>query len=103
MGYSATLAEHLADKSVTGVDPQDVEEVPMRFDSVNAELENIRYTVAKDNTFLIHDDGDNVRYIAIEKDTPAKDIEGDRVFMSPEKHFRQTCLETEFVPKALQM
>ncbi|MBQ4362855.1 MAG: hypothetical protein II782_02505, partial [Oscillospiraceae bacterium] len=75
MGYSATLAEHLADKSVTGVDPQDVEEVPMRFDSVNAELENIRYTVAKDNTFLIHDDCDNVRYIAIEKDTPAKDIE----------------------------
>ncbi|MCR5807079.1 MAG: hypothetical protein K6G68_08625 [Oscillospiraceae bacterium] len=75
MGYSATLAEHLADKSVTGVDPQDVEEVPMRFDSVNAELENIRYTVTKDNTFLIHDDGDNVRYIAIEKDTPAKDIE----------------------------
>ncbi|MBR1432279.1 hypothetical protein [Ruminococcus sp.] len=75
MGYSATLAEHLADKTVTGVDPQDIEEQPLRFDSPNAELENIRYTIGKDNTILIHDSGENIRYMSIDKDIPEREIE----------------------------
>ncbi len=47
MGYSPTLAEHLADKTVTGIDPQDIEELPQRFESNNAELENVRFTISK--------------------------------------------------------
>ena len=75
MGYNSILAEHLADKAVTGVDPQDIEEKPLHFDSFNSELENITYTVGQDNTILIHDAGENVRYMCIDKGAAVNEIE----------------------------
>ncbi|MBO6308718.1 MAG: hypothetical protein J6N70_07800 [Oribacterium sp.] len=75
MGYSAALAEHLADKCVTGIDPQDIEELPYHFDSSNSELENVTYTMCRDNTFIIADNADSVKYMCIDKGAAAADVE----------------------------
>ena len=75
MGYSPTLAEHIADKVVTGVDPQDIEEHIECFDSKNAELENMRYIINNDSSIIIHDSGEDVRYMCIDRDSALEDIE----------------------------
>lgn len=49
------LAKQLADRAVKGADPQDVEEPVQHFDSTNAELENLSYTIGK--TYKMVDTG----------------------------------------------
>lgn len=75
MGYNAMLAKQLADRAVKGADPQDVEEPVQHFNSTNAELENLSYTIGKDRSVLIYDSGDAVKYMCIDKGCSMKDIE----------------------------
>ncbi|MBR6983467.1 MAG: hypothetical protein IKH75_08050 [Ruminococcus sp.] len=76
MGYSERLAQRLADRAIKGADPQDVEEPPIQyFNSNNSELEELAYITNDDTTIMIHDTGDDVKYMSIDKGSAMSDIE----------------------------
>ena len=75
MGYDELTAQRIIKRAVYGPDPQDDEEPALRFETNNAELNNIFYRADNDRIVLVREMQDSMKYIGIEKDADVSEIE----------------------------